>query len=108
MCLLTLLHPSIPPRSKDLYGVGLEHSRLICGIVASLDYVSLPAASIVPLRIAAEILNLTEERKEVIRMFKKIRKKCGCDVQGLVEDLEERWAWSEEMGLCSGGLLRLY
>jgi hypothetical protein len=79
--------------------MGLEHARLICGTVAHVKYHCLPAAFIVPLEIAAEILALPDERREVVKMLRGIGTKYGVEMEGLVENLEERWAWSDELSV---------
>jgi hypothetical protein len=95
MCLLSMLHPTISLRSTRFHRLGLDHSRMICGMVAHGHRTGLPAALTVPLRIAAEILKLPAERKEVTVIFREISKSYRCDMDGLLEDLEECWAWSD-------------
>ena len=99
MALLGNCHPhnSIDAQtSQEMQSLRVEHSRLICGIVAHVKDRGVASASIRCLAIAGEVLTLRPEQDEVIRMFDRIKKETGWRVDFIWDDLKEKWGWNNQ------------
>ncbi|EEH06668.1 C6 zinc finger domain-containing protein [Histoplasma capsulatum G186AR] len=91
-CLLAGIHPT---ETENMTAMQQSHAHDICGIVAHVKDRGVASVSIRCLAIAAECLTNRLAQEEVLRIFEKIVKETGWQVDFLRIELMEKWGWRQ-------------
>lgn len=96
LCLIAQTNPMLPSSSPEMSSILLDHARQICGIVVHVKDRGVASVCLRSMAIAAEALVLREEQEEVMRIFQRIRKETGWNIEFLKTELPEKWGWNAE------------